>query len=325
MSTRSLFPVLFVSVLGCGGAAPSKPGATAMSAEPTVSISGEPMPTSDDAAPTADPTKTYPIHLHRNGHVGERARVVLDMAEDATISAHATSRNKVVHKHFVKHLHLEGVWTTTALDDHQDELRATLDVTKLTEDDAVLLKGKRIDLTKGIKKEDATLNVDGKPVSAKVLKALEMLFSVRIDAASSDDIVLGTAHPQSVGGHWPINGERAREDMMNNTEVSSTEVSGEATLVGVEHVGGVDALRIKVDLQIDGMVYPLHHPGATCEPAQGTASLTVFYPVDENRGALEVHTAFAVMARVHVPGPHGVSVTGDVDDAVQHDEYVTPL
>ncbi len=310
-------------LLACG--APAKPGANAMSAEPTVSISGEPVATADDAPPTADTSKTS-IHLHRTEHVGDRWHVVIDHVEDAVISIHVTTRrNEVAHKHLVKHFHLDAEWTTTAVNDQQDEVSARIDVTKLTEDDVVLLKGKRIDLTEGSTKDDAILNIDGKPVSAKVRKALENLTAVRIDAASSNDDLLGTPEPQHVGGHWSIGGERARATLVNNNDVSATGLSGEATLVGVDHVGGGEFLRIKADLEIDGMVYPLHHPGATCDPALGKMAVTAVFPVGESRGTIETHTSFAVAPRIHVPGPRGVSAAGDVDMAVQRDVVATPL
>ncbi|MEO8797001.1 MAG: hypothetical protein ABI551_03880, partial [Polyangiaceae bacterium] len=84
-----------------------------------------------------------------------------------------------------------------------------------------------------------------------------------------------------------------------------------------------DALRIKADLQIEGMVYPLHHPGATCEPTEGKMIATTLYPLDEDRGPLESHTSFVMTGRVHIPGPHGKSVEGDIDSATQHDAYET--
>jgi hypothetical protein len=322
--SRSLFALLLGSALGCGSATPAK--STAMSDTATISISSDPTSTTSDSAPPTADAKTYPIHLRRHEHVGGRERVVVDYAEDDVMSFHVASRRKeIAHKHLVKHLHLEGEWTTTALDPHQDEARATLHVAKLTEDDAILLKNKQIDIIKGVTRDGATLTIDGKPISAKTRKALDQLVPLRIESSSSDAAVLGTEQPQSVGGHWPIDGARAKDDLLADTDVSSTAVSGEATLVGVEHVGGVDVLRIKVDFEIDGMVYPLHHPGATCEPAQGKSVTTAVYPLDENQGLLEAHTSFAVTTRIHVPGPRGISVIGDVDSAVQRDAYITPL
>lgn len=162
-------------------------------------------------------------------------------------------------------------------------------------------------------------------MSAKIRKSLEEIVSFRIDGEDSANALLGSAQRQAVGSHWPINDERAQQDFLeNNNGVSSTAVSGEATLVGVEHVDGADFLRIKTDLQIDGMIYPIKDPGAICDPARGKAVVTTLLPVDENHGGVEVHTSFAVTARVHVT-IKGHNVIGDADIATQRDAVVTPL
>jgi hypothetical protein len=314
VKTRSLLPAIFVSLLvlvgACGGAAAN---------------------TADGTTPTAtsqpDAAKAYPIRLHRSGHVGDRVQVVFDALDDNTSIMHlASTGNEINNEHKTKRSHLEGVITTVALDARQDELRATLDVKTLTVDNVVLLQDKRIDITKARKADDAILLVDGAPVSADLRKTLKDILELRVGGLTDDDI-FGTTQPQLVGGHWPLNGERARADLaeQQGADLSSTTISGETTFVGLKHVGNVDALEMKAEMHLDGIKFPLPQPGATSEPGQATAIMTKLVPVDERRGVLESQMAFDLTVRIHVPTKTGDMVIGDITVATRRDARTTPL
>jgi hypothetical protein len=306
MKIRSFLPLLLVSTVACGGAANrSAPGTT----------------------PTADAARTYPIHLHRHAHVGDRARVVFDVVEDNGTVMHLSSTGKEIsNEHKTRRTHLDGVVTTVALDARQDELRSTLDVTTLIVDSGVVLQNKRVDITKTRKADDAILTVDGSPVSLELRKALRDVLDLRV-GGPSDDEIFGTSQPQHVGAHWPINGELARADLAEDqgADVSSTKISGETTFAGVKHVGSLDALELKAEMHIDGLTVTLPQPGATCDPGQAKAVMSKLVAVAEDRGVFESHMAFEMAVRIHVPTPAGDVVIGDVTVTARHDDQTTRL
>jgi hypothetical protein len=297
---------LLVSMVACGGGGGSSAGGT---------------------TPTTTSAKTYPIHLHPHGHVGDRVQVVFDQVEDnATVMRLASSGEQISNDHKTKHSHLEGAMTTVALDARQDDLHDTLDVKTLRVDNDVLLQDKRVDVTKARKADDAILTVDGAPVSAELRKALKDLLDLRV-GGPTDDEIFGTTQAQLVGAHWPVNGELARADLAEDPDVdwASTKVSGETTFVGVKHVSDFDALEMKAEMHIDGIKISLPQPGATCEPGHAKATLTKLVPLGENRGVLEQHMAFEMTIRIRVPTKTGDTVVGDITLATRHDEQVTPL
>ncbi|MEO7113991.1 MAG: hypothetical protein ABI183_26360, partial [Polyangiaceae bacterium] len=207
MKARSLFLALVVSTVACGGG--NGAGAT--------------TPSQPDTA------KAYPIRLHRQAHVGDRAQIVFDELEDnSTIMRLESSGKEISNERTTKRSHLEGVTTTIALDARQDELRGTLDVKTLNIDDHVILQNKRVEVTKARKADDAILTVDGAPVSPELRKALKDLLELRVGGPTDDDI-FGTTRPQLAGGHWPINSERARADFADEqgAGLATSMISGE--------------------------------------------------------------------------------------------------
>ncbi len=300
---RALLPVLFVSMIACGGGA----GA---------------------AAPTSiDTTKTYAIHLHRHGHVGDRVQIAFDDLEDnGTLMHLASTGQEISSEHKKRHTHVEGVMTTVTLDARQDELRATLDVKTLSLDNEVLFQNKRVDITKARKADDAILMVDGAPVSPELRKALKDVLDLRI-GGPTDDEIFGTTQPQLVGAHWPVNGELARADLAQDqgADLASTKISGETTFASIKHVGNLDALEMKAEMHIEGITVTLPQPGATCEPGQANVVMTKLVPVDENGGVLQSHMAFEMTVRIHVPTPTGDVVIGDITVTAHHDDQSTQL
>lgn len=305
VKARAFFSLFFVSTIACGGAsAPGAGGATASSAT----------------------SKTYPIHLSHRSHVGDRRRIAIDELDDNTSIMRLVSNGRIVSRdRKTQSSHLEGVMTTVALDPHGDELKATLDVTTLRVDDAVVLRNRRIEITKAAKSEDAVLLVDGTPVTSDLRKVLKDLLSLRVGGVSDDDI-FGTRQPQPVGGHWPIDGDRARADLLADADskLGTEKISGETTFAGVEHVGDVEALRFEAEMKIEGITFPLP-PGATSEPGRAKASMNKLVPVDESRGVIESHMTFELTARIHAATPDGDDIVGDLVMTSRHDDHSTPL
>jgi hypothetical protein len=308
MRTAIIVLVFVFLATGCGGASPSVEA-----------------PTSPATA-----TKAYGVHFSRPSHVGERAHLVADRSEDmVTRITRGRGRDGAVvsEKHARRSIHYDAVSTTIAVDSRGRPTGVRYDVKELTSDGHPV-PASVIQITRHAKEKDAEILVDGSPATDEARKLLSSLFKLGLDGAT-DDEVLGTKTPQTIGAHWGIDSALAvvsfKEDGL---DVAS--VKGDVWLEGTTRIDGAEYLAVRAKLDIDGVKLSDLPPGSETEESRAQADIQATLPIEEGErerrppGGAE-HESLTTSFRVRVPAPEGAPMMVSVESKESEDTRETAM
>lgn len=282
MRRRVLLLTLVLTACGGSGAAVTAPTAA-----------GDPLAGAAGA-------KTYPIHLTRPSHAGERWHVIAEDTTDKTVTQDGTVMDE---KHRV--LHLDGVYTVVAVNDHGRPTRDHYDVKELTADGQPLASsGVGIDVTRARREEDAVVLVGGAPASAEVLDAIRTLFTVKTGGAT-DDEVFGTQQPQAVGAHWAVDTRLAHDDLLQDAGIEATTVTGDVWLAGLTRTDDFDCLDVRAKLALDGIALPNLPKGSIIDLGHADVDMEATLPFDARLVRATEALTMTMKVRLRVPTPQG--------------------
>jgi hypothetical protein len=299
-------------ILGCGG------GSGGTTTVPVAPLASAPAP------------RKYVVHLHRDSHVGDKTRAVVDddkqeLVVSRLLGARPEKSDKKTHSHLV------ATMVVQELGKKNDAQSSELTVTELWQTvnggpRAVLVPpGARIAITRAKEKDDAKVTIDGQPASKELRETLDDLLTLTT-GGPSDDEIFGTNVPQPIGAEWAPNIALAEKDLGEKGIVARPGgLTGKVKLVGTEQANGVECLDVEADMDVDGIqsISDLP-PGSSIQNGRVSARMRGLFPVDEKLGRMGEEMDVITRAKLRVPSPNG-DVEVDVKSVDRRTATYMPL
>jgi hypothetical protein len=210
----------------------------------------DPAPGGSAAAPSDD-TRRFVIRFSRPSVVGDRTEVVLERSEGVVRRRVVDGRTE--QETLERHVSLEAVHTVLSVEPQGRPLRSRYDVARAVvrtpEGERTLVEpGRALVVSRGLG-EDGTLELEGGgDLAPDIVEALDMVLSRRV-SPETDDEVFGTREPQLPGASWPIDARVAALGLSRDgLRMEPADLDGEARLIGIERVEGVECARLSVEL-----------------------------------------------------------------------------
>ncbi|HSQ63347.1 MAG TPA: hypothetical protein VLM85_09035 [Polyangiaceae bacterium] len=289
--------LLFVAasvLLGCGG------GGGAEANVPVAPLASAPAP-----------ARKYTVRLHRESHVGDKSRAVIDddKQEHVVTRLLGVPPEKSDKK---THSHLVGTMVVREIGDRKDARRTEITVTELWQTvdggarTVLAPPGARLAIARAARKEDAQVTVDDRPAPNELREAIDDLLTLTT-GGPSDDEIFGSTVPQPIGAEWSPNVALAEKDMGEKGIVARPGgLSGKVKLVGTEQANGAPCLDVQADMDVDGIESIGDLPaGSSILSGRVSAHMRGLFPVDEKLGRMGEEMDVVTRAKMRVPSPKG--------------------
>lgn len=181
-------------------------------------------------------------------------------------------------------IQLQGTIKVSTVDEQSGESsRIDCIVSKCLKDGQPLVEPGTV-LTAENKTGKTEYSANGAPVAPTTAQALELvLYAHQPGRPPTNDSVFGNHEPQKLGAVWPINREAAaREASQSGLPVAKESISGEAKLVAMKKVDGVQALQVEATMNVKRISGTMPD-GSEIESGTITAHYGGFFPIDEAR------------------------------------------
>ncbi len=167
--------------------------------------------------------------------------------------------------------------------------------------------------------------VDGAPATPEVREALRMVTSLRT-GGPSDDEVFGSTEPRAVGAHWPIDAQRAHDDLVSDqgSAMAAATIDGDVTLASLGQIQGHDCVEITSELHMANIGVPEAPAGSKVLEGKATANFEGMFPVDVTLPRLSDKLKLAMTMQLAVQAPSG-EVIVKVGVVNKRDRVTTPL
>jgi hypothetical protein len=271
--------------------------------------------------------RSYPIHLNRAVHVGERWHVVADGTQDESSS---TYTEQVVVKKSERHqiVHLDATVSALAVENgvvsRADYVVIAFDRGK--DHREVVGAGKHVVIQTAPKKDDTVVEIDGQSATADVREALGVIMPLTREPGD-EDAVFGTNAAQRIGASWPVNVAAMKVALLHNgASATDDAIHGRVTLAGVDR----DRLDLRVDLHVDSFTPTAPLPeGSQITKSKVLMQIEFELPTSTARtntalrSELELHTEFEAFVPVQSAEVAGVTVDSRSD--LRRSAAYTPL
>ena len=228
----------------------------------------------------------YAIRLHRTSKVG-------DMVDFSSTGHALSSMELLAGKKVIKQQSMEfdatcaGTYTVMGVNANGSPINYKIKFKSLTrkikgddKEEALLEPGAEITLKKTPTGKECLM--DGKPLPPKILKVVELFFSLPRSELTDDD-VFGTKNRIKMGDSWPIHADKIADDLKSvGIEIAPGHLKGAATLEKVLEVDGEKCLHISCKMDIDNFIFPLP-PGFTIVKSSMIGKYQGDFPVDSSK------------------------------------------
>jgi len=244
----------------------------------------------------------YQIRLDRPHKVGEKFKVAVQ-AED-TRGQKVSQDDKVLQDGKVKvKANLEATMEVLAVDEAGDVTKAAYTVAKF---DAEINGNstKALDegavITAGRKDGQKLYLIKDEPAPQGLARLLDLVIPVKEEGKPDKDPTFGTKQRQKVGDSWAVNSELIAKGLSGKAlKVAAENVSGKTTLVEAVTVGDVKCLRLKVEVTLQNVSFPLPPGSKTLEATIGIGVEAVL-PVDPALPLVEDKTRMNMLVKAQI-------------------------
>lgn len=234
-------------------------------------------------AAASDPDRRYPIVLSPPSTVGEKSHE----RTEATVVTETSLRldgREVRRSQEDRTVRIAGVATVREVDSEGVVLVYEIEVESATVESGGVKRAlaSRGDVVEVRRKGPAPrISVNGQAPSPEDLQAFELPLTTS-DPGASNDAVLGSRQPRSVGESWPVDSAKAAEDFsrQGKMQVSASAVSGQSTLAATRSCGkSQTCLLIRSELDIGPFDIVGLPPGASMRHSECAVRIEALQPL----------------------------------------------
>ncbi len=239
-----------------------------------------------DAAPSdapSDPNRRYPIVLSPPSTVGEKSHE----RTEATVVTETILRldgREVRRSQEDRTVRLAGIGTVREIDGEGVVLVYEIEVETATVESGGVKRNlaSRGDVVEVRRKGTAPrILVNGQAPSPEDQRAFELPLTTS-DPGATNDAILGSRQPRSVGESWPADAAKVAEDFsrQGKMQVNASAVSGQSTLAAARPCGkGQTCLLIRSELDVSPFDIASLPPGASTRLSECSVRIEALQPL----------------------------------------------
>lgn len=269
----------------------------------------------------------YEIRLARPHKVGEKFKLVVQA--DETRGQKVSQEDKVLQNLTRKiKVSLEATLEVLAVDGSGEMTKAAFTVAKM---DAVVdgqpIKGLEEGtlITAGWKDGEKVYTIKDETVAkGDAAKLLDLVIPLKEEGKPTSDAAFGTKQRQKVGSSWDVDAETIAKGLTGKSlKLDKENVSGKTTLVEATTVGDVKCLRLKVDVKLQNVGFPLPEGSKTQEATIGV-NVDLLLPQDPSQALLEDTTKMNMLMKAQIPTEGKTQTLEMIDNRSSTAKY-TPI
>lgn len=255
---------------------------------------------------------SYPIHLQRAHHVGERYLVVDEVTqrEQRTVTVSGQVVEDVDQTTTVR---LAAAVQVLEVDANGKAVRLRYQVqscerTKAGEVQPLLRHGQVVEVETAATRGEARMTIDGAPATDEQLEALDAVITLT-RSAKNDDALFGSTTPRAAGETWQPDFAAIAESLSSASpfRLDAARMSGSVRLVERRNEGPVPGLVVEAEVDaVDARMNGLP-PGTNVRRGELRLEMGGFFPLDEAMPPLVQTTGLAVALDLDVPTPQGTA------------------
>ena len=255
---------------------------------------------------------TYPIHLQRAHHVGERYLLVDEVTqrEERTVTAGGQVLESVDRTTTVR---LAAAVEILEVDEHGKAARLRYQVQSCERsgggsNETLLRQGQVVEVATAANREDARVTIGGAPATDEQLDALDAVLTLT-RSGKDEDALFGSTTPRAVGDSWQPDLAAIAEDLGTASpfRLDPSHMSGSVRLVERRNEGPVAGLVVETSLEATDATMDGLPPGTNIRRGEVSMELGGFYPLEESMPPLVQTTQLVVSLGIDVPTPAGTA------------------